>query len=215
MDSRFKRLSKWATKEAISNLVWSYWPHVGAPVVMGTLTYLEGRSFDLIFLMSLGAFAAIAHGLNQFSQWQGARSPADKIRFASPVIGPLMEGSPAELTGIKLGVSIQNAAQFPIEVRLDDLETQISDRVPSEPFFIRSLELPIAGIGTFTNSVIKLDGEELKNEKLISTIKAKISYGRPGQLKYSAEQSYWLALKFNKRGQFEMAEVSTTELKVT
>lgn len=209
-----KTFTREALRELFSSLVWSYWPVWGAPVVTTMLGYFGGYAPTLVFLFSLSAFALMAFGLNHFSQWQAARTPADKIRFTNPVIGIKSDETqtPPRVVGIKLGISVHNAAQFPIEVRIDNLETQIANRVPAKQFFSRSINLSMAMVGQFNNAIIDLSAETLNNVGLIGKIKAAISYGRPGKLHHSADQQIWLAMKFDMHGQFVGAEPSVTEI---
>lgn len=178
------------------------------------LGYFEGYAPTLIFLFSLAAFALMALGLNHFSQWQAARTSADKIRFTAPIIGIKSDESqtPERVEGIKLGVSIHNAAQFPIEIRIDNLETQIANRVPIDQFYPRSAKVTMGASVNFTNAIIDFSAETLNNVALIGKIKATISYGRPGKLHHSLDQQYWLAMGFDKNGQFVSAEQSITEI---
>lgn len=212
-DSWFKKLTWGAAREAISGLVWSYWPIIGAPIVMGALSYLNNYPIAIIFILCLSAFAITALGLNNFSQWRAARSPVNKVRFFDPIIGVNLDDtqSPPKVRGIKLGIMVYNVAQFPIEVKLENLETQISDRVPSEGFKSLSLNIGIGGYGRFSNAIIDLSGETLKNTILIGKIKAAVSYGRPGKLKYSLQHQLWVAMKFNNDGQLVTAEPSVME----
>lgn len=209
-----KKFTREALRELFSSLVWSNWPVWGASFVTAILSRAEGYEWTLIFLFSLAAFALMAFGLNHFSQWQAARTPVDKIRFAAATIGIKSDESktPPRVVGIKLGVSVHNAAQFPIEVRIDKLETQIANRVPAEQFFSRSVKVSMGTTGRFTNATIDFSAETLNNKVLIGKIKATISYGRPGKLHHSSDQQYWLAMKFDKDGQFVAAERSTTEI---
>jgi hypothetical protein len=209
-------LTKEAIREGTSALLWSYWPYWGAPIVSAILSYLGGYSAALIFLSALFAFAMVALGLNNFSQWAAVRTPADKVRFAVPSIGTVNNTSnPPALRGLKLGVGIQSVAPFPVEVQVDKLETQISDKVPVEPFFSRSTTIGQGGIAQFNNAVIELPKTMRKKKLLYGRISAEISYGRPGKLHYHAEHQYYLALMFDNDGNFQNAEVSTTEFSGT
>ena len=214
MASKFKLFGRWAIGETISNLVWSYWPVFGAPVVTGILAYLGDYSFTLIFLFCLGAFAMIALALNQFSQWQAVRTPANKVVFGPPIIGLKRDtaSSPPVFEGMKLGVTAHNTAQFPIEICLEKLDIQIADRIPAENFNRRTL---IASKGTvvhFTGGLVDLSNVDLINASLLGKITGKILYGRPGKLNYQAEQTLWIAFKFDRHGQFLNAEPSVTEI---
>ena len=82
-DSWRSKITWAAAREAISNLVWSNWPIIGAPIVTGAVSIYEGYSLTLIFLFCLGALAMVALGVNQFSQWQAAKSPEGKLQFGA------------------------------------------------------------------------------------------------------------------------------------
>ena len=216
-DSWFRKLT-WATaRETLSNLVWSNWSIIGAPVVTGGLVYFEGYSLTFIFLFCLGAFAMVALGVNQLSQWQAAKSPEGKLQFGGHTVGVKInekkDGFPAVL-GIKLGLSLVSKAQFPLEAEVKELETQIRDRVPKEPFFPRTIPIGMGGGGHFTNAIIDLEKDISKNAVFSGSIKAKLRYGRPGNLKYEMERNLYLALMFDERGNLASTEASITELKI-
>ena len=180
-----------------------------------TLGFLSGQSAFFVFLGCLFALAMIAHALFFMSQWQAVRNPADKLRIALPVFSILQDDktTPPKVRGVKLGIAVQNIAPFPIEVEISQLDTQFADKVPIEKFVSRSVVVGASGGGEqFTNSLIDLSKEDLASQTHIGKIKGVIRYGRPGKLKHSAEQSYWVAAKFDKNGQHVGFEVSATEL---
>ena len=57
-----------------------------------------------------------------------------------PHVAAKTSGNPATLEGLKLGVIVRSTASFPMEIRIDELETQIADRVPTEAFYARSVK---------------------------------------------------------------------------
>jgi len=185
--------------------------------VTGVLSYLGDYSLTLIFLFCLGAFAMVTLGVNQFSQWQDAKSPKGKLQFGAPIlevkINEKKNDFPA-VVAVRLGLSVINRAQFPIEAEVEELETQIGDRVPIGKFFKRSMTIGMGDPGLFTNAIIDLSKDISKNAVLYGSIKAKIRYGRPGNLKYEMERSLYLALKFDERGSLVSHDASLTELKV-
>jgi hypothetical protein len=79
-----KTLSGEALKEVISQIVWSYWPYWGAPIVSATLFYMNGYPSGVIFMVALSAFALIAMALNNVSQWLAAKSAAGKVDYLGP-----------------------------------------------------------------------------------------------------------------------------------
>ena len=207
------RFSKEAVREIASQIVWSYWPYWGAPLVSAILTYSGDQPAAVIFLSALAAFALISLGLNNFSQWMTAQSVAGKVEFVLPVLAVKNDASkePPELEGMKLGVALQNHAPFPVDVRIDRLEVQISDRVPGGAFFARSVTVGQRQGAQFTSALISLIGVERANQVLYGRINAEVTYGRPGKLRYPAERQWHMAIKFDKNGNFESAEPSLTE----
>lgn len=183
----------------------------------GVLGWLGGYSPAIIFMLALGAFALIALGLNNITQWIVTRSPADKLRSAIPSVGVNLDESvkPPKLKGIKLGVIFHNAAHFPLEIRIDELETQIRNRVPAEKFFCRSVVVygPTGG-AQFHNAQIELDDLDLRNQTIYGEVKAKAPYGRPGKLRYLREYRTYLAFKFDGEGNLTVVEPSLTEFSV-
>lgn len=206
-----KKLSKAAAREVASQLFWSAWPYWGAPIVTGALAYAGGYPSAIIFLMALGAFAMIALALNNYAQWRERQSAAGKVDFLAPAVA--INAPDGTLRGLKLGVALRSNALFPMEARIDELETQISNRVPSEPFYVRSVPISRGNAVQFTNAMINLADLERAGKILYGHISARISYGRPGNFRYSSERQWYLAIKFDKDGNFEGMEPSLTEFK--
>jgi hypothetical protein len=209
-----KKFTKEALREGLSNLVWAYWPMWGAPAMSAILFYLKHYPIEIIFSVSISTFAITAFGLNNFSQWFGARTAEGKANFGLPIVGIHRDESvdPPKLLGLKLGMGVVSSAHFPMEIRIDELVTQISTRVPKEKFFQRSVAVNRAGGANFSNAVIDLSDLDLKNATIYGHIETKVSYGRPGKLKYNLERTTYLAFKFDKNGSFINAEPSLTEL---
>ena len=208
----------WATaRETISNLAWSYLPIIGVPIMTGALGILEGYSPTLIFLSCLVAFAMVTLGLNQFSQWRAARTPEGKLQFGPPVVAVKeneKKGDFPVVQGLKLGLSLVSKAQFPLEAEVEELETQVGDRVPTEKFTKSTMAIGMGGGGGFVSAIIDLAKDISKNAVLPGSIKAKVRYGRPGNLKHEVEKYLYLALTFDERGNLENVETSLTDLKV-
>lgn len=206
-----KKLSREALRDIISQTIWSYWPVWGAPIVSAVLAYSEGYPPTIIFMTALAAFALVALALNNFWQWTAAQSPSGRVDFLAPAVAAKTDdGSPPGLEGIKLGVVLRSTASFPMEIRIDELETQIGDRVPTQAFYVRSIEVS-RGIGAqFMNALIKLSDLERANQTIYGHINASVTYGRPGRLKYPVEQQWYMAFKFDKAGNLVNAEPSLT-----
>jgi hypothetical protein len=102
---------------------------------------------------------------------------------------------------------------FPVEVRIENLHTQIGNRVPAEAFFSRSVPVAVGDAAIFYNAEIAVDPTGPGRKVVLGRVNAEISYGRPGALKYRANAQYYLALVFVD-GAFTGLEHSTTELEV-
>lgn len=215
--SWLKKITLAAAKETISGLVWSNWPVIGVPIVMGALGFINNYDLTLIFLFCLVSFAMVTLGVNQFSQWQAAKSPEGKLQFGVPVVAvkenEKKDDFPA-VQGLKLGLTLVSKAQFPLEAEVEELETQVGNRVPTEKLFEGTMSIGMGGGGGFTSAIIDLAKDISKNVVLPGSIKAKVRYGRPGNLKHEIEKYLYLALKFDERGNLENIEHSIADLKV-
>jgi hypothetical protein len=207
-----KKLSGEAFREIVSQIVWSYWPYWGAPILSAALLYVNGYPVGVAFLAAIVAFAAIAVGLNNFSQWMSAQTPADKIDFLGPAIGIVKDNAlPPTLRGIKLGVMLRSKAGFPVQLRLEELDTRIGDRIPRRDFAVSTIMIGEGGNARFLNSMISLRGMQLAHQLRYGRIQARVSYGRPGKLKYVVEREWYLALRFDANGNFDSVEASNVE----
>jgi hypothetical protein len=208
-----KRFSREAAREVISQIVWSYWPYWGAPLMSAILFHLNGYPSGIVFLAGLAAFALVALGLNNYSQWMATQSPSGRVDFLAPTLNLVgdLSTDPPTLRGIKLGVSLRSIAPFPMEIRIDDIVTQIGDRVPTEPFYGRSITVSRGIAATFNNGMIDLSTLDRADLLIYGRISAAATYGRPGRLKYPVQGQWYMALKFDKDGNFQTAESSLTE----
>lgn len=209
-----KKFSLEAIREIISHIVWSYWPIWGAPLISGLLAATSDYNAAEVFNFALFAFAMIVLALNNFSQWTEARSAAGKVNVIVPVVGIKMDDTvdPPRLHGLKFGALLRSAAPFPIEIRIDDLQTQIGDRVPTEAFYVRSVTVGRGAGAQFTNGLIDLSSVDRANKVIEGHISVSATYGKPGELKYPAEQQWKMTLKFDKDGNFEGAEPTLAAL---
>ena len=78
------KISKEALREVVSQVVWSYWPYWGTPLMSALLAYAGGSHVADIWLVSLFSFAMISIALNNLSQWMSAQTPAGKVDFLAP-----------------------------------------------------------------------------------------------------------------------------------
>jgi hypothetical protein len=208
-----KAFTREAAREIVSQFVWSYWPYWGAPLMSAILGFVGGYSLLIIFMSAIAAFTFVALGLNQFSQWLAQQMTIEKVHFSAPFAGVTLhnENNPAELRGIKLGVILKTTANFPLEVRIDKLETKILDRIPSEDFYIRSVTAAPRGNVLFNNSMIDLSDIERANKLVYGRIYAVVSYGRKGNLRHQTERQWHLAIKFDENGALRTIEPNLNE----
>ena len=200
--------------ETLRDFLWSSWLVWAAPIVTGWLAYTEGWPWAIILVICLVAFAATAHGFNQYSQWQAIRTPADKIQIVDVSISVILDQNkkPSKVEYIKLGIIVRSIARFPMEARIDELETRVLNMVPDEAFFSRSVQLSISSGGHFTNGAINVSQENLANRLIPAWVNASISYGKPNHLKYRASKQWYLALNFNDQGMLDNVDKSLTDL---
>lgn len=212
-----RNFTRVALREFVSNLVWSYWPIWGAPIVIGALSWVQGRTLDVVVGAALVAFAFIAWGLNNLSQWRAARTPADKVLIAHPSVGLAHNDMQdrQKLTGIRLGIYAKNRAQFPLEISIDQLDTQVGDRIPSEQFYQRSLRAASAEVAHFTNGLIDLSQLSTTNSALLCRVRATISYGHTGNRKYNDTKQYYIALKLDEHSEVVSVDISHSEIAIS
>ena len=213
MASIFSRISKGAIREVISNMVWSYWPVWGVPVMSALFAYVQKVPVFYGFIGVVFSFCVTVWGLNNLTTWRNTRSAAYKVRISKPIIaiGPIDIKTKKGVKFISLGLSAINTADFPMEIQIDSLETRISDRVPKEGFFSRKVVAdPRNGVAQFTNGRILLDNIDLSDAVIDGFISGSISYGKLNNIKYSESTQWHIRLSF-KEGNFVHADLSLTE----
>ena len=220
-----QKTSKWSwpkiltaevIREGVGSLLWSNWLFWGLPVLTVYMGYIEELPWVYILLAFLFAFAMTALGLNQLRTWQVNRTPENKVQISIPHVGLVLDHTttPKKVMVITLGINAVNSAQFPMEISIDKLDAQISNKVPTKEFSSRCIGLPIGQTATFTSHKIDLSGETLEGALLQGKLQGEISYGKSGNLKYSANKEWFLALRFDKNGMFEGMEASHINMEI-
>lgn len=212
----FKRVSMAAIRDGFASLVWSYLPVWGIPMLGGILLLVKSYPVEHIFAFILVIFAFTVLALNNLSQWMAARTPVGKVNYSVPVIGTIPQkfydksSTSDKLQGIRLGENLISAAQFPIDIQLDEIETRIGNRVPSQKTSFATIRVGNGIVAQFVDSMIDLSDMGLESTTLYGHIKTKVSYGHPGKLKYKLEKTTYLAIRFD-AGQFVTMETSLND----
>jgi len=124
----------------------------------------------------------------------------DRLNFTRMRIGRNINGP-----GMFLGVDLHSQASVPIEMEVQEVKTRIGNRVPTNTQFpVRKLLVPPFGNAWFDDHVIDI-GQPPVSSTLEAFAEFRITYGRPGRLKYELPIKKQVVLAFNAEGLFEHA----------
>lgn len=191
----FKKRVAGGTAQAVtSHIVATYILPLGAPVVTVVIGYISDLPWFWIWLGALASFALVSHGLLRCSEWWERRRVEGKLSLVSPTITLIQK------KGYALGVKVQNSAVFPIEVELEELRTQINNKIPSGKRQIKTrFSVPPGLFGWFIDNPI--DVETAKPGIIEGTLEAKLIYGHVGsRLSYRLEEKKRITVRVDEQG---------------
>ena len=176
---------------------WSHgflpWLLTLVPVLTALLAFIEDEKWYLVALAGQLSFAALATGTYFASLWLHRTRAEGKLVFAAVRAGRNINGS-----GIFLGMTFSNTAEFPIEFEVRDLRTRIGNIVPAKKGYdVRTFTISPNGIGWFDDHVIELGAGVPKSGSLEGFIEMNISYGRPGKRSFYSTEKKTVIVAFD------------------
>ena len=156
------------------------------------------------FYLAIGvifSFAAIPTGLLRFSEWKYRVTVKDKLIFANIRVRKILPENESSVIGVSLGFQLRNIATFPIEFSVPDIKTELLEEYsPNKPFLVETVTVPPGNNGWFDDHKIELKGNQWNGKTLEGSIRARIKYGRPGNLKQEIALNKKVYVKFDNHG---------------
>ncbi len=189
-----KEAAKGSVHGVVSYAVATYILPLGAPVVTVAIGYASGLPWFWIWLGALAAFAFISTGLLRFDEWLVRRRVEGKLSLSTPGMMPFQK------QGYAIGVQMYNNAEFPIEVELIELRTQINHKLPSKKRVGNNLLIVNSkNYAWFYDNPIELEAP--KPGTIEGTLEAKLRYGLVGsKRKYALEEKKQITARFDEEG---------------
>lgn len=175
------------------------WPLVIGPVVTAVLGLAGGVPMMWVWVAALASFAFMTHGLLRLNEWIDRTSANGKLDIIEPTIQ--ITGAetvePIEIASAQIGVSLGNRAIFPMEFRVERIDTRFADRVGSvKNYANRGGVIAPNSVSFFRDSAITIEKPRLILERkgYESRIDILISYGKPGGKRFTIERSFAISV---------------------
>lgn len=211
---KWKDIRTFIAAGVIEQFVWSYIPVWGPTVFVTILAYAQARPWDILVMMALGTFAISVIGMNHFVQWRDAKTPKNKLQFQVPMISkviPDLNAIPL-IHSIKLGITLNNLAPFPMEFIIEDVRSRIGNNIDTRPKDLTSVhKINSRGRIGHTDFGIALGNSVVPDGHLEGDFYIKIKYGHPKKPKFEVASAYAVLFSFDGRGDIRNADFNSID----
>lgn len=193
-----RSVGRWIGGEALHGLLGKAWPYIVVFAVwlvdMLTGLYPPGVPLPYLFTASVIAFAFTAWAMVQLSIMRERSRVKDKLYFTRVWLGRTIDSHTNEesgdqelyLTAVQFGIVMENAAHFPIYLRVDDIRSSFVEKTYSPPQY--GSKTAVATVGretTFRDAPIKTDGLLLTSSTAFEGyLSFTVSYDRSPRYRY-------------------------------
>ena len=179
---------------------------VPATIVLG---YFQNIPWFYIYLSAGFVFAVIATGLLRFDEWRFRVTAKDKLAFHDLRVFRTLAND-GSVFAIRLGFRLRNIATFPIQFEVQEMNTEFMNSLypPKKTYEKKKIFIPVNGLGWFDDYDIGLANIEKKNKTIGGYIHARLKYGRPENLNQELEFKKKVFVKFDDKGNMQVAEWS-------
>lgn len=181
-----------------SQAIWPWLAPIGAPVVAALLGWAQGAPIMYVWVGTCLAFAAATTGVLRLEEWLARRRVEDKLVLAQCRFARHVGGG----GNFALGFAVNNRADFPIQFEIEDLRTQIDNRVPppvSGPISPRRVTVSPGGVGWWDDQLIKISPP--RPGVITGEIEFRIRYGRVGRPRYKLSGRHRVSVQFSDAGE--------------
>lgn len=195
-------IASWAVGEFLARWLWV--PAITAGgVVIG---WLENYPLFYLYIGAVILFAASSVAVLRFSEWRYRSRVADKLVFHSVRVGV----SPVDSIykdHARLGVLLQNMADFPLQVERVKFNTSLGNRYPPKrEYEINQLEIPPHGFGFLDDHLIEIN--DILDCNMEGKIEYLVRYGRGLSRRHELMQTKKVFVGFNEDGVAPIVEWS-------
>src|SRR6266403_1196004 len=161
---------------AITGTLWVF--------LMAVIAYIEHTPLFWFMAAAPVTAAALVTLALRLSEWRDRFTASDKLQFLGIDLGGEYnkdsDGKVISLRVAEVGIRLQNTAQFPISILVDELQTSLENNFPpNKP------RADKGGVAVKGETKVTIDHEiDMKNDpiklKIRGTARFKVRYGHPG-----------------------------------
>lgn len=201
-----RRILQWVAGWAVGEFLvrWLWVPAITAGgVVIG---WLQDYPLFYLYIGAVILFAAASVAVLRFSEWRYRSRVADKLVFSNVRVGVHPMDTPFKIH-VRLGILLQNVADFPIRVERVTFNTSFGNKYPpKKEYDVSEIEIPPHGLGFLDDHLIEI------NDTLSGMIEGKIEYlvkyGRGLSRRHELKQTKKICVGFNDDGTAPIVEWS-------
>ena len=154
-------------------------------------------------------FAAVTTILFRISEWKFKVTAKDKLAFASVRFIKNVSAD-GVLAALQLGFQVNNHATFPIQFAIREMQTELTDKFypNKKPYAQDTLTISANGRGWFDDNPIALDKNKvtmLRGKVVEGLLDVRLTYGKPGDLKYEMEIKKKIFVLFTANGDAQLS----------
>ena len=169
----FQWIGQFLAGEAIKQWLWPLLPTAGGAVI----GYIQGVPWFYLYVGVAFLFAAISTGLVRFDEWLYRNKVEDKLVFRNIRVGKGDDASGRIFA--RLGVIMENEANFPVNLEIQDFNTSIGGFYPPKKDYGRR-KFRIRGGGGWWYDDYDIELPAQSNSVLEGHIQCIFRYGKNG-----------------------------------
>lgn len=214
----FKKILDWVgAGSTVYGLVPASWIStyvlpIAAAISAGFAGMLQGVPVIWVIIGAIWAAVGVLAFLIAYLFWKHLGWPEGKLVFCNVRVHRRALASSQGRYELLLGFMLQNKAYFPIEIRISDLRTTLSNTIPSSaPYAKTEFRIEPEQTFFFDDYPIHLPLPPT-NSVLTGTIAFKIVFGRPGRLRLKLEKLYTVSIGIDSAGEISGANWIETKV---
>lgn len=187
------------TSDAAKMLLW--------PVCGAVVTFVSGlvSAVPLPYLLASASlvFAALTTGLLRLDEWRERAHPGGRLVLEHPIFNADIDATPdgPSIRNVQLGIGLKNHAIFPLNYRVDYIDTRFIDRVAAENTDRKDgLQISAKSERWFRDNIIHLS-IPVPEWVAIGRVRFKVSYWKRPNRVFVLEQRVRVEAKFDPSSQ--------------
>ena len=152
-------------------------------------------------------FAVVSTGLLRFHEWRTRITAEYKLSYDEILVRKTLLQDGISVSMVGLGFLLRSTATFPIRFEVQNIETQVANLVPRRgQNNTTGSEIPPNGVGGFNDPQIDIRNQSWSGTTVEGIVRARVKYGRPGNLCHELEFGKRAYLRFEPNGNVLITE---------